>query len=163
MNVADSMLTLSNVLIPDPELSVAMDDVSDPELTAAATAALTLAVVSSSCCVVSTATVVVIIAPDVRRARRLRRDEMAHSWGPKLEALTPGIFCASAWFMTVSSISPQFSQSTPPSPRVRSRYVRGATLGRGVGSADGNGVGSAVGRAMTLKVSEEATKELSTS
>ena len=106
VSVAESMLTPSNVLVPDSDAIAVMDEASDPSLNAAATAAPTLALTSSSCCDASTATVVVIVAPEARSARRPRRDEMAHSWGAKSEALTPIMVCASARFMTVSSAEP---------------------------------------------------------
>ena len=104
----DPITTLSNVLVPDSEAVVAIDEASDPELTATANAALTAEVTSSSCCDdESTATVVVIVAADVWSVRRLRLvDEVAHLCGAKLEALTPGIFCASARFITSSSTVP---------------------------------------------------------
>jgi hypothetical protein len=45
----DPITTLSNVLVPDSEAVVAIDEASDPELTATANAALTAEVTSSSC------------------------------------------------------------------------------------------------------------------
>ena len=107
MSVAESMLTPSNVLVPDTDAIAVMDEVSDPELTAAATAAPTLALTSSSCCDASTATVVVIVAPDARSARRPRRDdEVTHAWGEKLASLTPAMFSASARFKIAFSSEP---------------------------------------------------------
>jgi hypothetical protein len=103
VNVAESMLTPSNVLVPDSEAIAMMDVVRDPELTAAATAPLTLALISSSCCDVSTATVVMIVAPDPCSARRPRRAEVTHWCGEKFAVLTPAMFCASARFMIASS------------------------------------------------------------
>ena len=98
-SVAESMLTPSNVLVPDSDAIAVMDDASDPSLTAAATAAPTLALTSSSCCDASTATVAVIVAPDTD-------DEVTHAWGEKLASLTPAMFCASARFKIASSSEP---------------------------------------------------------
>ena len=59
MSVAESMLTPSNVRVPDSGAIAVIYEVSDPELAAAATAAPTLALTSPSCCGASTATAVV--------------------------------------------------------------------------------------------------------
>ena len=110
MSVAESMLTppsRNRFITPDSDAIAVMDEASDPSLTAAATAAPTLALTSSSCCDASTATVVVIVAPDARSARRPRRDdEVTHAWGEKLASLTPAMFCASARFKIASSSEP---------------------------------------------------------